>query len=594
MKNSENILDIKESVLKKSWVIRPQDENKILAIKSKYKIPDLIVRILMNRGVRSNDIEYYLNPTLKHSMPDPYVLIDMDKSCNRIKQAIVNNEKIGIIGDYDVDGAVSTSVLYKYLNSLSNIVHTHIPDRIKEGYGPSVDSIKMLIKKGVTLLISVDCGTSSNDIFKSIESNIDIIVLDHHQPSEFLPDVYAVVNPNRLDDSSGLGFLCASGVVFLTLVALNRILREDKYFNNIKEPNLLNYLQLIAMATITDVVPLVGLNRALVHQGLKLINKNMNEGLKAIAGHSSIYGEINAYHFGYVFGPRINAGGRIGKSDLGLRLLIADDPVDADSLAFELNELNLERQRLESQYLDEAITCYESKENSFDSSIVFVSSKNWHPGVIGIIASRLVERYNKPALVMTYSTITKAYTGSGRSVKGFDLGLAVKEAYASNLLVKGGGHEMAAGFTVKEDNLSNLEYFFNKLIHNDIIEIKQKNKSTVIDSILVASGANVTLVEWINKLEPFGNSFRSPRFIFISHKISYIKIVGDSHLKLTISSFEGKAIEAMAFRAISTPLGDALLSSKDKKIHFIGKLNINEWNGRKIVQLIIEDIAYPN
>ena len=593
MENSKNILDIKESVLKKSWVIKPHDENQIISIKDKYKIPDLIVRILMNRGVHSDNIEYFLNPTLKHSMPDPYVLIDMNKACKRIKQAIVNNEKIGIIGDYDVDGAVSTSVLYKYLNSLNNVVLTHIPDRIKEGYGPSVDSINMFIEKGVTLLISVDCGTSSNDIFESVESNIDIIVLDHHQPSESLPDVYAVVNPNSLDDSSGLGFLCASGVVFLTLVALNRILREDKYFNKIKEPDLLNCLQLIAMATITDVVPLVGLNRAFVYQGLKLINKNMNEGLKAIVDNSSIYGDISAYHFGYIFGPRINAGGRIGKSDLGLNLLNADNPDDACSIAFKLNELNLERQKLEREYLNEAIVCYESKDSDNDTGIVFVFSKNWHPGVIGIIASRLVEKYNKPALVMTYSTASKAYTGSGRSIKGFDLGKAVKEAYENNLLVKGGGHEMAAGFTVEEDKLSKLENFFNELIYNDINEIKEKNKSTAIDSILVASGASVSLVEWINKLEPYGNSFRSPKFIFLSHKISFIKIVGDGHLKLTISSFDEKTIEAMAFRAVATPLGDALLSSEYKKIHLIGKLNINEWNGRKAVQLIIEDIAYP-
>lgn len=593
MENSENILDIKKSVLKKSWVIKNLDENKVFSIKEKYKIPDLIARILMNRGVNSDNIEYFLNPTLKHSMPDPSVLIDMDKACNRIKQAIVNNEKIGIIGDYDVDGAVSTSVLYKYLNSLDKTVYTHIPDRIEEGYGPSKYSIEMLVKKGVTLIITVDCGTSSNDIFKSIEGNVDVIVLDHHQPSNALPDICAVVNPNRLDDSSDLGFLCAAGVVFLTLVSLNRLLREDHYFNQIKEPNIVNYIQLIAMATITDVVPLIGLNRAFVFQGLKLINKNMNEGLKAIADISNIYGEINAYHFGYVFGPRINAGGRIGKSDLGLSLLISDNTEDVNDIAFQLNELNLERQKLEGQYLDEAIDLYKSKKSIVDSGVVFVVSKNWHPGVIGIIASRLVEKYNKPALVITYSPVSKTYTGSGRSIKGFDLGLSIKEAYTDDILIKGGGHEMAAGFTLEENKLSKLESFLNESIHKNIAGIEEKNKSISIDSMLVASGANIPLVEWINKLEPFGNSFHSPKFIFLSHKISYIKIVGDNHLKLNISSFDGKSIEAMAFRAVSTPLGEALLSSEYKKIHLIGKLNINEWNGKKSVQLIVEDVAYP-
>ena len=570
------------------WQVKTFDERQAELISQKFEVSNLIAKLFSIRNISIDDIASYLNPTLKDNMPDPNILMDMEKACERILVALKNNEKIAIFGDYDVDGSTSTSCLIKYFNLLGVEVVYHIPDRFTEGYGPNKEAFQKFIDQNINIIFTLDCGTLAyNEIKFAKDNNIDVIVIDHHQPEINLPEAYAMINPNRLDDTTNLGYLAAVGVTFMFIVGLNRKLRESKWFDNIlKEPNIISLLDMVSLGTICDVVPLVGINRLLVQKGLEVFSKKPNIGLTALIDKANINNKISTYDLGFKLGPRINAGGRLGKSKHGTELLTCEDEAKAADIATELDNFNKERQTIEAHILKTAIDSLTSEQ--IDKKIIFAYGQDWHEGVIGIIASRIKQKFKKPCIV--FSAKNGIAKGSGRSIKGIDLGNLIIAATQKGIVTQGGGHAMAAGLTLDEDKILLLQDFIeDRLDSNSIaLDIDDTNHA---DSIINITAVNSELYDDINKLGPFGSNNEEPNFIIKSTKITFIKEFGDNHIRCGLSSDIDKNVEGITFRSKNTPLGDAIMNNKGKLVSLYGKIKVNEWGGRRIPQFHIEDIG---
>lgn len=583
-----NILQGFNSYTDSKWQVKTFDERQAELISQKFEVSNLIAKLFSIRNISIDDIASYLNPTLKDNMPDPNILMDMEKACERILVALKNNEKIAIFGDYDVDGSTSTSCLIKYFNLLGVEVVYHIPDRFTEGYGPNKEAFQKFIDQNINIIFTLDCGTLAyNEIKFAKDNNIDVIVIDHHQPEINLPEAYAMINPNRLDDTTNLGYLAAVGVTFMFIVGLNRKLRESKWFDNIlKEPNIISLLDMVSLGTICDVVPLVGINRLLVQKGLEVFSKKPNIGLTALIDKANINNKISTYDLGFKLGPRINAGGRLGKSKHGTELLTCEDEAKAADIATELDNFNKERQTIEAHILKTAIDSLTSEQ--IDKKIIFAYGQDWHEGVIGIIASRIKQKFKKPCIV--FSAKNGIAKGSGRSIKGIDLGNLIIAATQKGIVTQGGGHAMAAGLTLDEDKILLLQDFIeDRLDSNSIaLDIDDTNHA---DSIINITAVNSELYDDINKLGPFGSNNEEPNFIIKSTKITFIKEFGDNHIRCGLNSDIDKNIEGITFRSKNTPLGDAIMNNKGKLVSLYGKIKVNEWGGRRIPQFHIEDIG---
>ena len=577
------------SLTNKLWKFKSFDERETENISQNFGFSYLLAKLFSIRNINISDIDQYINPSLKDHMPDPYNLTDMEKACSRIYDSICNNEKIAIFGDYDVDGSTSTSIIINYFKSLGIELEYHIPNRFTEGYGPSKEIFSKFKKNNVKVIITVDCGTMSYDEMEfAKKENLDVIVLDHHQPEITLPEAYAIVNPNRLDDTSNLNYLAAVGVTYFFLIALNRKLRSMEWFanNNLAEPNMISFLDIIALGTICDAVPLRGINRLLVIKGIEVMKKQLNVGLRSLINKSAIKGKISTYDLGFKLGPRINAAGRLGRSSFGTELLTATDTVDADRIADELDKFNQERRTIESYVLDSADK--QVNEEKLNKKLLVVYGEDWHEGVIGIIASRLKDKYHRPCVVITVSN-GKA-KGSGRSIKGIDLGNLVIAAKQAGIIDSGGGHSMAAGLSIKESKIEELSDFFENQLSNSQSKVTDE-KMIYVDSLISSSGINLEVYDEIEKLGPFGSDNFEPNFVVKNSLLASVKQIGENHLKCLIKTPEGRFIEAMAFRSLSTPLGDEIQKNKGNSVSLLGKIKINEWGGRRTPQLHIEDIG---
>ena len=577
-----------QSVSGKNWILKDFIQKDISYLKENFNLDEITSKLLSIRKIKKHDISSFLNPSIKNFLPNPDNLIDMKKSTLRSLSAINNNEKIGIFGDYDVDGATSTALLGKYFSELKLTYKIYIPDRKKEGYGPSVKSFKELIKNGVKIIFTVDCGTLSFEAINyAKENNIDVIVLDHHQSEINLPKAFSVVNPNRLDDKSNLQYLCAAGVTFMFLISMNRELRLNEWFkkNQIKEPDLIHYLDLVSLGTVCDVVPLIGLNRAIVKQGLKILKYKKNLGLKTLLDICKIETNPSIYHLGFMLGPRINAGGRVGKCSHGANLLLDTDPKNAFKLASELDQYNKERQILEKDLLQKILN--ETKDYSKDPVLV-LSGKHWHEGVIGIVAARLKDKFNKPVIIISIEE--KIGKASARSIVGFDIGSIIIAATQKKILIKGGGHKMAGGFSIKVENIEKFKDFIFRKFKN-INEDITSEKPLFLDSIISPSALNLEFYNRVNLLAPFGSGNAEPKFIIENLQTVNGKIVGEKHIKSVLIGKDGSPIKTIAFNAVDNDLGAYLLKKNNKLFNIAGKLSLNEWKGQSNVEFIIDDIS---
>jgi single-stranded-DNA-specific exonuclease len=586
-------LDVTRSVTGRAWIDRLDagTTRTATAIAQRIGISEILARIIAARGVDLDAAESYLEPTIRGLMPDPSTLTAMDALADRLAKAIADNEAVALFGDYDVDGACSCALMARYLRHFGIEPQVHIPDRIFEGYGPNVAAMDKLIDAGATLVITLDCGTTSDGpIAHARGRGVDVLVIDHHLSDHDLPDATALVNPNRPDDISGLGYLCAAGVTFMVLVAVNRTLRQR---GDTGLPDLLKLLDLVALATICDVVPLTGLNRAFVVRGLEVARRGDNKGIAALALASRLSGPINPYHLGFLLGPRINAGGRIGNAALGTELLTVDDEHHALAIAARLDELNAERQRIEVEAVEEAAAVAEMEIGSGEGPPVLVlASANWHPGVAGLIASRLKDRFERPTFAIALQPDGTG-TGSGRSMPGVDLGRAVIEAVELGLIAKGGGHAMAAGVTIRPGQLGPFRSFLAEKLSVDVLEARAAT-GLPVDAALTARGATLDLVHDLEKAGPFGAGNPGPVFAFPAHRARYAQVVGKGgHVSFTLTSEDGARLKAIAFRAANTAIGDALLRDSDAPYHFAGALSIDHYQGREQVQFRLTDLARP-
>ena len=576
------------SVKGKNWIFKKFNSNDISNFIESFALTEISAKLLSIRKKNINDINLFLNPKIKNHLPNPLLLKDMKIAVERTFSCILKNELIGIFGDYDVDGASSTALLARYFHSLNQKIDIYIPNRQTEGYGPSIIGFKNLIDKEAKIIFTVDCGTLSFEPMDfAHKSNIDVIVLDHHQSDTKLPKACAIVNPNRYDDNSGLNYLCAAGVCFVFLVALNKKLREEKWFetNSIKEPNILNFLDLVSLGTVCDVVPLTGLNRAIVKQGLKIIKKRSNLGLKTLYDICKIESQPTTFDLGYKLGPRINAGGRVGKSSHGAELLLSNDPKKTYEIALDLEKSNRERQAIEL-ILSEKIDLEAKKYHN--QPVLVLSGNNWHEGIIGIIASRIKDKYNKPTIII--SVKNKIGKGSARSIVGFDIGSQIIHAVQSGILTKGGGHKMAGGFTLKEDDI---EIFRDFLINNfnKLNLTSYQNINLYLDSIIAPSALNEDFLNQINFLEPYGSGNSEPKFAIENIRVISADIVGNNHIKSILQGKDGTVFRGFLWNGVNTKL-EPFLNKKNKKlINIAGKIRLNEWRGKKNIEFIIEDIS---
>ncbi|WP_380054251.1 single-stranded-DNA-specific exonuclease RecJ [Falsihalocynthiibacter sp. SS001] len=574
-----DFLNVSKSLTGRRWQGPTGDEDRAaLALEQQTNLPPALCRVLAKRGVPAAEVESFLAPALRDLLPDPQSLLDMGKAAARFLHAIKSNERIAIFADYDVDGATSAALIIDWLRQMGREATLYIPDRIDEGYGPNVEAMSALAENH-DLIICVDCGTLSHEPIAAAKDT-DVVVLDHHLGGETLPDAHAVVNPNRQDESGDLAHLCAATVVFLMLVEANRQLREA----GTKGPDLLAMLDLVALGTVADVAPLIGVNRALVRQGLKVMAKRARTGLVALADIARMDSAPNSYHLGFLLGPRINAGGRIGKADLGARLLSTTDSSEAAALAERLDQLNSERREIEESVRAQAME--QAEERGLDAPLVWAAGQGWHAGVVGIVASRLKEKTNRPAVVIGLDN--GEGKGSGRSISGVDLGASIHKLATEGLLIKGGGHKMAAGLSVSEEKLDAAMARLSELLE------KQGAGSAGpadlrLDGMLMPGAVTVELIEQIEAAGPFGASAPAPRFAFPDQQIFFVKRVGESHLKVTFGDGLGQRIEAICFGAFDSELGPTLENHGGARFHLAGRLEINTWGGRQKPQMRLED-----
>ena len=576
------------SVTGKKWIFKSFNNNDVNEFIEKYSLNEITARLIAIRKKNIDNINLFLNPTIKNLLPNPLKLKDMNKAVERSFDAISKNETLGIFGDYDVDGATSTALLAKYFSEIKQNFHIYVPDRKKEGYGPTIEGFNNLIKLDTKVIFTVDCGTLSFDPIENAKNkNVDVIVIDHHQSEIKLPKAHAIINPNRLDDTSDLKYLCAAGVCFMYLIALNKKLRDTNWFklNNIKEPNILNYLDLVSLGTVCDLVPLIGLNRAFVKQGLKVMKKRTNLGLKTLYDLNNKKSEPSTYDLGFVIGPRINAGGRVGKSSHGSELLISDDPSKSFKLATELNKYNEERKTIEVM-LSEKI--FSSIKKYHNHPVLVLAGTNWHEGIIGIIAARIKEKYNKPTILISITSgIGK---GSARSIVGFDIGSNIIKAAQLKIIIKGGGHKMAGGFSIEEKNIDKFRDFMIKNFEKSKPNISDQSK-LYIDTTIAPSAINEDFFNDINSLSPFGSGNSEPRFIVENIKIIKSFLVGKNHIRSILCGSDGSSFNTLTWNAVNTPLEKILLIDKKKKFNIAGLIKLNEWSGQKKIEFIIEDIS---
>jgi single-stranded-DNA-specific exonuclease len=590
MGETDAFLGVERSATGRWWRQRPADDRLGLAISQRLGVSDLVGRLLASRGQDLDSAGSFLLPRLKDQLPDPAQFRDMEKAALRLARAVANSERIGIFGDYDVDGATSAALLIRYLRAVGAAPTVlYVPDRQSEGYGPNAPALAGLKDRGASLVVTVDCGiTAFAPLAEAARIGLEVIVVDHHVAEPALPKALAIVNPNRLDESGANGQLAAVGVAFLLVVALNRCLRRQGWFGETRlEPDLMQWLDLVALGTVADVVPLTGINRALVTQGLKVMGKRLNPGLRALGDAARLTEAPGTYHAGFVFGPRVNAGGRIGRADLGARLLTTDDPAEAASLAGELDLLNAERRGIEAEVLTAAIEMAEAqaKESPY---LVFVAGRFWHPGVIGIVAGRLKERYQRPACVVALDG--DLGKGSGRSIAGLHLGNAIIAARELGILAKGGGHAMAAGFEIASDRLDDLRAFLTARFDGDLKGAALRPVLD-LDAALQPRAASIELVAQLAALGPFGSGNAEPRFAIPGARLAYLDPVGEGHLRLTLEGQDGTRLKGIAFRALETELGRTLLRARGGGLHVAGTLRRNAWQGREDVQFVVEDAA---
>jgi len=567
-----------------------QSEHKIVQqLATSYNLPPQIAHILAARGMDVFNTEQFLSPKLKNEMPDPYTLKDMEKAVEIISKAVLSGKKIGVFGDYDVDGGTSSAIMYRLFESLKASCFVHIPDRMKEGYGPNIDAFLKLKQMGAEIIITVDCGSSAPDVMcKAQENGLQVVILDHHLTQGDTMGAEATVNPNRDDDMSGLGILTAAGVCFLFAVALVRKLEQQSYFSEGQEkPNLMTLLDLVALGTVCDVAPLIGLNRAFVAQGIKVIESGHNIGLYHLGLASQVTGKISAYHCGFVYGPRINAGGRVGRSSAGFELLTTETEQTAQKLASELNHYNLERKTIEDQVKEEALQQIQDQELHQDA-VIITHSPSWHHGVVGIVASRIKDLYNRPCFVLGGDGDHKEMLkGSGRSISGVNIGDAVKQAVTEGILLAGGGHKAAAGLSLNAENLQNLRDFFNKQLGQDVKKYGQY-KIKKIDAVLSIKAANTSLLTALEALAPFGVDNPSPSFAIENLTISYMQPINDKHIRLKLADKNRNYLNAICFNCIGNSVGDILLN-KNNIIDVMGTLKHDTYHTSNGVQFIIDD-----
>jgi single-stranded-DNA-specific exonuclease len=588
-----NFLGVERSVTGRGWRDRLDERAaaRALAIAQRHDVPELLARVLAGRGVALDEVEGFLDPTVRALMPDPHGLTAMPAAAGRLADAVGRREQIAIFGDYDVDGATSSALLARYLRDCGLDPLIHIPDRLFEGYGPNVEAVRMLAARGAKLLVTVDCGTTSIEpLAEARKLGLDVIVIDHHQCDNEFPDVFALINPNRADDLSQLSHLAAVGLVFLAVVALNRELRRRGFFAARAEPDLLAALDLVALGTIADVVPLHGLNRAFVNKGLLAMRRRENVGLTALIDAARMSGPPEPFHLGFLLGPRINAGGRIGRADLGVRLLLESDATESARIAAELDRLNRERQAIEQQMLAEAeaeaLAALGLEERG---AVVVTAAPGWHPGVVGLTAARLKERFCRPAFAIALEA-NGLGTGSGRSIPGADLGKAVRRAVAQGLLVKGGGHAMAAGITLRQDALPEFRAFLEDALRADV-EAARREDALLIDGALTAGSATAALCSSIARAGPFGAGNPEPVLAFPAHTIVYADEVGQGHIRARLRARDGSILNAIAFRAAGKELGRALTAQRGQPVHAAGHLALDHWQGAERVQLRLLDLA---
>lgn len=552
---------------------------------------ELLHHLFRARGAAPADFARLKTPTLREWLPDPAIFTDMEAAATRLADAIDAGEAIIIFGDYDVDGATSAAVLIRYLRSVGATVGHYIPDRLLEGYGPSADALVALKTAGADLVVTVDCGTQGFEALAAARTaGLDVIVVDHHQPSTALPVALALVNPNRLDESAEAaahGHLAAVGVAFLLVVALNRRLRQRGRFTGGTEPVLTELLDIVALGTVADVVPLTGLNRAFVTQGLKVMRGRRNPGLTALVDVAGLTKPPVARDLGFALGPRVNAGGRVGKSDLGVRLLTTDDPAEAQALAFELDRLNVERRTIEAEVTDAALAAAGGTANA---AIAVVAGHGWHPGVIGIVASRLKDRLHRPTIVIAVQADGTG-KGSGRSMPGVDLGAAVLAAKDHGLLIAGGGHAMAAGLTVAADGVDALTAFLNDRL-SGAVDRAATTRGLDCDAAVAPRGVCLDLVETLDTAGPYGQGWSAPRVVSGPWTAVDCRIVGEHHIKLVIAGVDGARCKAIAFRHADTALGAALMGARGKSFYLAGRVKRDDWRGEPSVEIEIDDMAW--
>ena len=585
--NGAVVLGVERSLTGKRWETSPADDRTAQALSQRHGLSDVVSRVLVARGVAIETVESFLNPSLRDLLPDPAVLQDMEKAAARLAEAVRSRQTIGIFGDYDVDGATSAAVLQRFIHAVGGRVEIYVPDRLREGYGPNLPALLEMQAGGVGVIVTVDCGITAFDpLSGASDAGIDVVVVDHHAAEARLPAAVAVVNPNRLDDESAQGQLAAVGVSFLLVVALNRKLRALGHYDTVPEPNLMQWLDLVALGTVCDVVPLTGLNRALVAQGLKVMARRDNVGLRALSDLAAIDEAPTTYHAGFILGPRVNAGGRVGESSLGARLLTTNDPEEARGLALQLDAWNKERRELEALCLEEAIEQVER--SGMRDGLVYASAENWHAGVIGIVAGRLKDRYNRPACVVARDG--GVGKGSGRSISGVDLGAAVLAARQSELLVNGGGHPMAAGFTVATETEEAFREFLGEHIERQVGP-QGVVRRLHIDAAVQPAGATTELALDLARIAPFGAGNPEPRFVLPYARIAKADVVGENHVRCFLTGEGGGRLKAISFRSLGEPHGDALLKSAGLPLHLAGHIRVDRWQGREEAQLIIEDVA---
>jgi single-stranded-DNA-specific exonuclease len=580
---------VERSVCGRRWRLRAGNAREAEAIAERLALPEIVGRLLAQRGIDCDRAPGFLAPRLRDLLPDPVHLRDMEIAADRLVRAVREGEMIAIFGDYDVDGATSAALLVRFFAAVGGRTRVYVPDRLREGYGPNAPALLRLHAEGARVVVAVDCGTNAHlPLAEAAEAGLEVIVVDHHVAEPALPRAAAIVNPNRLDEESPHGGLAAVGVAFLLIVAVNRALRRMGWFSEGRvEPNLLGWLDLVALGTVCDVVPLAGLNRAFVAQGIKVARRKANPGIAALAAVAGVAEPLDAYHLGFVLGPRVNAGGRVGAADLGARLLATEDPTLAAELAGRLDAYNRERREIEARTLEAAIAMAEGAAQS--PVLVFAAAENWHPGVIGIVASRLRERYERPACVVALADgIGK---GSGRSIAGLPLGPAVVAARQAGLLINGGGHAMAAGFTVAAEKLGALRDFLVERL-GDGLDSERLVPELRIDAALSLVAAQRELIDHIDRLAPFGAGNPEPRFVFSALRVVHSEWVGNGHLRCTLTDpLDMGRLRGIAFRVAETPLGRFLVETRGAAIHVAGHLRRDGWRGGDAVQLAIDDAA---